>query len=169
MIPINGLTSRQCLDHAYLLETTPRNNIPIPSALRVSTSNTSIQYSNGMTSHETPSAALQHSLPPPYILAASFKCHISTRPTFLMLLSLVAHLSSPLHFTPTLVLKRTSPSIDMYHPRVLKAREDSLPLLGAPLMILMFLHIHKTVMSPWMLKFRRIRSTDKQRMCKVPQ
>ncbi|KAJ7225522.1 kinase-like domain-containing protein [Mycena pura] len=29
------LTSRQCLDHPYLRETTPRNNIPLPPGLRV--------------------------------------------------------------------------------------------------------------------------------------
>ncbi|KAJ6610928.1 kinase-like domain-containing protein [Mycena sp. CBHHK59/15] len=31
--PEARLTSRQCLDHAYLRETTPRNNIPLPPAL----------------------------------------------------------------------------------------------------------------------------------------
>lgn len=32
------LTSRQCLDHPYLRETTPRNNIPLPPGLRVAAS-----------------------------------------------------------------------------------------------------------------------------------
>ncbi|KAJ6621741.1 kinase-like domain-containing protein [Mycena sp. CBHHK59/15] len=36
--PEARLTSRQCLDHAYLRETTPRNNIPLPPGLRAATS-----------------------------------------------------------------------------------------------------------------------------------
>jgi len=36
--PDARLTSRQCLEHPYLLETTPRNNIPIPAGLRVPSS-----------------------------------------------------------------------------------------------------------------------------------
>ncbi|KAJ7630928.1 kinase-like domain-containing protein [Roridomyces roridus] len=32
------LTSRQCVDHPYLRETTPRNNIPLPPGLRVAAS-----------------------------------------------------------------------------------------------------------------------------------
>src|SRR6202044_4104132 len=32
------LTSRQCLEHPYLLETIPRNNIPVPTGLQISTS-----------------------------------------------------------------------------------------------------------------------------------
>ncbi|KAJ7487591.1 kinase-like domain-containing protein [Mycena galericulata] len=32
------LTSRQCVDHPYLRETTPRNNIPLPPGLRVAVS-----------------------------------------------------------------------------------------------------------------------------------
>ncbi|KAJ7125587.1 kinase-like domain-containing protein [Mycena crocata] len=32
------LTSRQCLDHPYLRETTPRNNIPLPPGLRIAAS-----------------------------------------------------------------------------------------------------------------------------------
>ncbi|KAJ7597030.1 kinase-like domain-containing protein [Mycena floridula] len=36
--PDARLTSKQCLEHTYLLETTPRNNIPLPPSLRVSTS-----------------------------------------------------------------------------------------------------------------------------------
>lgn len=31
------LTSRQCLEHAYLLETIPRNNIPLPAGWGIST------------------------------------------------------------------------------------------------------------------------------------
>ncbi|KAF5370229.1 hypothetical protein D9615_010086 [Tricholomella constricta] len=53
--PDKRLTSRQCLEHAYLRETVPRNNIPIPSGLRITTSNPSIPLSqNGRTSHPTP-------------------------------------------------------------------------------------------------------------------
>ncbi|KAF7339477.1 hypothetical protein MSAN_02162000 [Mycena sanguinolenta] len=36
--PAARLTSRQCLDHPYLRETLPRNNIPLPPGLRVAAS-----------------------------------------------------------------------------------------------------------------------------------
>ncbi|KAG6857555.1 hypothetical protein H0H87_000154 [Tephrocybe sp. NHM501043] len=53
--PDKRLTSRQCLDHAYLRETIPRNNIPIPAGLRVTTSSASISaFSNGRVPNATP-------------------------------------------------------------------------------------------------------------------
>lgn len=67
--PDKRLTSRQCLEHAYLRETTPRNNIPIPSALRISTSNLFMPSSNGNGTHVTPSSL--HQLPLPSLSAHS--------------------------------------------------------------------------------------------------
>ncbi|KAG6911968.1 hypothetical protein DXG01_000216 [Tephrocybe rancida] len=52
--PNKRLTSHQCLEHAYLHETIPRNEIPIPSGLHVTTSNSSILSSNGRTPRTTP-------------------------------------------------------------------------------------------------------------------
>ncbi|KAJ7071038.1 kinase-like domain-containing protein [Mycena amicta] len=45
------LTSRQCLDHPYLRETTPRNNIPLPPGLRPVS--TSVAPSLSSRSHES--------------------------------------------------------------------------------------------------------------------
>ncbi|KAF9056152.1 kinase-like domain-containing protein [Panaeolus papilionaceus] len=46
--PNKRLTTRQCLEHPYLLETTPRNNITMPAGLHMSSSNSSIPR---MSSH----------------------------------------------------------------------------------------------------------------------
>ncbi|GLB36144.1 putative serine/Threonine protein kinases, catalytic domain [Lyophyllum shimeji] len=52
--PDKRLTSRQCLEHAYLRETIPKNNIPIPHGLRITTSSSSVPLpSNGKNHHST--------------------------------------------------------------------------------------------------------------------
>ncbi|KAG6813795.1 hypothetical protein H0H92_007207 [Tricholoma furcatifolium] len=53
--PGKRLTSRQCLEHAYLRETIPRNNIPIPHGVRATTSS-----SSGRTAHPTPLLIPRH-------------------------------------------------------------------------------------------------------------
>ncbi|KAF9015154.1 kinase-like domain-containing protein [Cyathus striatus] len=67
--PDKRLTSQQCLEHPYLLETTPRNNIPMPPGLQISTSSnpsfssTSTQLLSGHPS-QTLSSLSPRSLPP---------------------------------------------------------------------------------------------------------
>ncbi|TFK41165.1 kinase-like domain-containing protein [Crucibulum laeve] len=61
--PDKRLTSRQCLEHQYLLETTHRNNIPLAPGLRVATSHPPPQLTNGHSSH-TLSSLSPRSVPP---------------------------------------------------------------------------------------------------------
>ncbi|PPQ63781.1 hypothetical protein CVT24_004323 [Panaeolus cyanescens] len=65
--PNKRLTTRQCLEHPYLLETTPRNNITMPAGLHMSNSNSSIprmsSHPNGTNSH-TPQPRVIPSHPP---------------------------------------------------------------------------------------------------------
>ncbi|KAG6842217.1 hypothetical protein C0991_000187 [Blastosporella zonata] len=79
--PDKRLTSRQCLEHAYLRETIPRNNIPIPTGLRVTTSSSSIQpSSNSRTPHPTP-LSIPRSQHLPHNLAMPNAHTSSTSPT----------------------------------------------------------------------------------------
>lgn len=72
--PDKRLTSRQCLEHAYLQETTHRNNIPIPSGLRASTSTSSIPmmstHLNATSSHPSLSSHTPRTLPPSHSQSA---------------------------------------------------------------------------------------------------
>ncbi|KAF9270211.1 Pkinase-domain-containing protein [Marasmius fiardii PR-910] len=64
--PDARLTSHQCLHHQYLIDSLPRNNIPLPSGVRISTSLSHITNPNG--SLPSPSATLSsmspRSIPP---------------------------------------------------------------------------------------------------------
>ncbi|KAG5639241.1 hypothetical protein H0H81_005315 [Sphagnurus paluster] len=72
--PDKRLTSRQCLEHAYLRETIPRNNIPIPSGLRSATTNPSLSLpSNGRTSH----ASMHRGMPVSHTLTSTDASHPS--------------------------------------------------------------------------------------------
>ncbi|TFK30435.1 Pkinase-domain-containing protein [Coprinopsis marcescibilis] len=65
--PAKRLTSRQCLEHPYLLETTHRNDIPMPSSLKANTSQTSIpmmSHLNGSSSHPSLSSHTPRNVPP---------------------------------------------------------------------------------------------------------
>ncbi|KAG6851064.1 hypothetical protein H0H93_002956 [Arthromyces matolae] len=62
--PDKRLTSRQCLEHPYLRETIPRNNIPIPSGLRVTTTTSSAStLSNGRSPHTEPLSVPRQNVP----------------------------------------------------------------------------------------------------------
>lgn len=67
--PAKRLTSKQCLDHPYLHETIPRNDIPMPSGLRAATvSQTSIPMMsnqlNGSSSHPSLNSHTPRNIPP---------------------------------------------------------------------------------------------------------
>ncbi|ESK86652.1 cmgc rck mak protein kinase [Moniliophthora roreri MCA 2997] len=65
--PEARLTSRQCLHHQYLIESLPRNNIPLPSGIKISTNFPYVQNGNG-ASLPSPSGTLgslsPRSIPP---------------------------------------------------------------------------------------------------------
>ncbi|KAL0581619.1 Serine/threonine protein kinase [Marasmius crinis-equi] len=77
--PEARLTSRQCLSHPYLVESLPRNNIPLPSGVRISTSlpYVSSQSRNGIL--PSPSGTLSslspRSVPPSHSLPNSTTTH----------------------------------------------------------------------------------------------
>ncbi|KAF7969042.1 hypothetical protein HWV62_6617 [Athelia sp. TMB] len=56
------LTSRECMQHPYLLETIPRNNIPMPAALSIQTSTSSPARLNQR--HNVPSATSLSAISP---------------------------------------------------------------------------------------------------------
>ncbi|KAF8078629.1 Pkinase-domain-containing protein [Lyophyllum atratum] len=100
--PDKRLTSRQCLEHAYLRETIPRNHIPIPSGLRVTTTNSSVTASsNGKTPHSIP-PALPRSTPPShsYNSLPSPHSHIDT--------------SASLHFSGAPATRTSQPDTAIY-------------------------------------------------------
>ncbi|KAG6900131.1 hypothetical protein C0993_002476 [Termitomyces sp. T159_Od127] len=79
--PDKRLTSRQCLEHAYLRETIPRNNIPLPIGLRMTDSSGSTgATSNGKALHTMPLSATRPNAPyhHPNSLAM-----LNTHPSFL--------------------------------------------------------------------------------------
>lgn len=66
--PNKRLTSRECLNHEYLRETSPRNDIPMPSGLKGSMSQSSLPmmstHINGNSSQHSLSSHTPRNLPP---------------------------------------------------------------------------------------------------------
>ncbi|KAJ8522576.1 hypothetical protein ONZ45_g875 [Pleurotus djamor] len=96
-------TSRQCLEHQYLLETTPRNNIPLPNGLHVSIPSKTLRtgpLSPPLGSHSP------RSLPP------SHSHHSAPRDAAPPLPDILSHHRVPLY--PTADSAASSPSVP--HP-----------------------------------------------------